>query len=96
MTEPGRTGSIASGPHGAGSVASGPTGTTSAGMGPVGTGPASAAESAHAHAAEPTAESAPDWSRIAAEQGYADQAHLSRQVRRWSGMTPSELAARTD
>lgn len=34
-----------------------------------------------------------DWSRIAAEQGYADQAHLSRQVRRWSGATPRELAA---
>jgi AraC-like DNA-binding protein len=34
-----------------------------------------------------------DWSRIAAEQGYADQAHLSRQLRRWSGATPRELAA---
>ncbi|GAB3659298.1 helix-turn-helix domain-containing protein [Glycomyces tarimensis] len=34
-----------------------------------------------------------DWSRVAAEQGYADQAHLSRQVRRWSGATPRELAA---
>ncbi|MFG3341927.1 helix-turn-helix domain-containing protein [Glycomyces sp. NPDC048151] len=33
----------------------------------------------------------PDWSRIAAEQGYADQAHLSRQVRRWSGRAPSTL-----
>lgn len=33
----------------------------------------------------------PDWSRIAAEQGYADQAHLSRQVRRWSGATPRSL-----
>ncbi|MFC3491829.1 helix-turn-helix domain-containing protein [Glycomyces rhizosphaerae] len=39
------------------------------------------------------AESGPDWSRIAAEQGYADQAHLSRQVRRWSGATPRDLAA---
>lgn len=34
-----------------------------------------------------------DWGRAAAEQGYTDQAHLSRQVRRWSGATPSELAA---
>jgi AraC-like DNA-binding protein len=34
-----------------------------------------------------------DWSRIAAEQGYADQAHLNRQIRRWSGATPRELAA---
>lgn len=38
---------------------------------------------------------APDWSRIAAEQGYADQAHLSRQVRRWSGTTPRALASQT-
>jgi AraC-like DNA-binding protein len=38
------------------------------------------------------ASDAPDWSRIAAEQGYADQAHLSRQVRRWSGATPRSLA----
>jgi AraC-like DNA-binding protein len=36
-----------------------------------------------------------DWSRIAAEQGYADRAHLSRQVRRWSGATPRGLAAQT-
>jgi AraC-like DNA-binding protein len=34
----------------------------------------------------------PDWTRIAAEQGYADQAHLSRQVRRWSGASPRGLA----
>jgi AraC-like DNA-binding protein len=33
----------------------------------------------------------PDWGRIAAEQGYADQAHLSRQVRRWSGVNPRGL-----
>lgn len=37
-----------------------------------------------------------DWSRIAAEQGYADQAHLSRQMRRWSGAPPRELAAQAD
>lgn len=36
-----------------------------------------------------------DWSRVAAEQGYADQAHLSRQIRRWSGATPCELAGQT-
>lgn len=37
--------------------------------------------------------SGPDWGRIAAEQGFADQAHLSRQVRRWSGATPRAFAA---
>jgi AraC-like DNA-binding protein len=46
-------------------------------------------------AAPKAALSAPDWSRIAAEQGYADQAHLSRQVRRWSGASPRALAAQT-
>ena len=37
-----------------------------------------------------------DWARIAAEQGYADQAHLSRQVRRWSGSAPRDLVAQND
>lgn len=32
-----------------------------------------------------------NWTRAAAEAGYADQAHLSRQVRRWSGEAPSAL-----
>ncbi|WP_051704063.1 AraC family transcriptional regulator [Glycomyces sp. NRRL B-16210] len=32
-----------------------------------------------------------NWTRVAAEAGYADQAHLSRQVRRWSGGPPSAL-----
>ncbi|HEX2144700.1 MAG TPA: AraC family transcriptional regulator [Glycomyces sp.] len=36
-----------------------------------------------------------DWSRIAAEQGYADQAHLSRQMRRWSGASPRTVTAQT-
>jgi AraC-like DNA-binding protein len=40
-----------------------------------------------------SADRTPDWSRIAAEQGYADQAHLSRQMRRWSGASPRALAA---
>ncbi|RRR98351.1 helix-turn-helix domain-containing protein [Glycomyces terrestris] len=35
------------------------------------------------------AEGRPAWARIAAETGYADQAHLSRQVRRWSGRPPT-------
>ncbi|MDA1362402.1 hypothetical protein O1R50_22450 [Glycomyces luteolus] len=49
-----------------------------------------------ASVASRTGSSAPDWNRIAAEQGYADQAHLSRQVRRWSGVSPRALAAQTD
>jgi AraC-like DNA-binding protein len=32
--------------------------------------------------------SAPRLSRLAAEAGYADQAHLTREVRRLSGLTP--------
>ncbi|WP_344491079.1 helix-turn-helix domain-containing protein, partial [Glycomyces endophyticus] len=31
----------------------------------------------------------PVWARVAAEAGYADQAHLSREVRRWSGRPPT-------
>ncbi|GAA2326113.1 helix-turn-helix transcriptional regulator [Glycomyces scopariae] len=37
-----------------------------------------------------TAAPAPgQWARTAAEAGYADQAHLSREVRRWSGRAPT-------
>ncbi|MBK6688271.1 MAG: AraC family transcriptional regulator [Deltaproteobacteria bacterium] len=31
------------------------------------------------------------WSQLAAELGFADQAHLSREVRRFSGLTPTAL-----
>src|SRR3954451_24752961 len=34
-----------------------------------------------------------DLARIAADLGYADQAHMSRDCRRLSGLTPTELAA---
>jgi AraC-like DNA-binding protein len=33
----------------------------------------------------------PDLARLAADAGYADQAHLSREVARLAGVTPSEL-----
>jgi AraC-like DNA-binding protein len=32
------------------------------------------------------------WARAAARFGYADQAHLTREVKRYSGLTPRELA----
>lgn len=33
----------------------------------------------------------PDWSRIAVEHGYCDQAHLIREVRALAGRSPAEL-----
>ena len=34
----------------------------------------------------------PGWAAAAARFGYADQAHLTREVKRYSGLTPCELA----
>ncbi|MGH8876980.1 MAG: DUF6597 domain-containing transcriptional factor [Stackebrandtia sp.] len=41
------------------------------------------------------ADGATVWARVAAEQGYADQAHLTRQVRRWSHLTPGRLSSQS-
>ncbi len=35
----------------------------------------------------------PDWARAAAECGFADQAHLGREVRELTGLTPTALRA---
>ncbi len=35
---------------------------------------------------------APDWAALALDLGYADQAHMAREVRRFTGLTPSGLA----
>jgi AraC-like DNA-binding protein len=35
--------------------------------------------------------SPPSWARLADELGYADQAHLARSVRRFTGLTPTAL-----
>jgi AraC-like DNA-binding protein len=32
------------------------------------------------------------WADLAAELGYADQAHLARETRRWSGLTPTAIS----
>jgi AraC-like DNA-binding protein len=36
----------------------------------------------------------PDWSRLAMETGYYDQAHLIRDFREFSGFTPSDYMGR--
>ncbi|WP_406114484.1 hypothetical protein [Kitasatospora purpeofusca] len=36
----------------------------------------------------------PGLAAVAAQAGYADQAHLTREVRRWSGVSPTVLLGR--
>ena len=43
-------------------------------------------------AAEATTPANPGWALLAARYGYADQAHLAREVRELTGLTPSSLA----
>jgi AraC-like DNA-binding protein len=41
------------------------------------------------------AEGSVPWAALALEQGYSDQAHMAREVKGLSGMTPRELASTT-
>jgi len=49
------------------------------------------AESTLLHAREALANKGLSWSEIAADNGFADQAHLSREIRRLTGLKPREL-----
>ena len=44
-------------------------------------------------AAEAMTQQRPGWAWLAAKYGYADQAHLARDFRELTGLTPSGLAA---
>ena len=33
---------------------------------------------------------------LATELGFADQAHMSREIKRWFGVSPGELRAKTE
>jgi AraC-like DNA-binding protein len=50
---------------------------------------------AHLRGVDATRAAVP-WARFAAELGFADQPHLAREVRHFSGMTPAVLARRLE
>ena len=43
-------------------------------------------------AAEATSPASPSWALLAVKYGYADQAHLAREFRALTGLTPSRFA----
>jgi AraC-like DNA-binding protein len=43
-------------------------------------------------AAEAMGTAAPSWASLAVKYGYADQAHLAREFRELTGLTPSRFA----
>lgn len=53
-------------------------------------------ESALAQIKECIAKGQLDWSRIASDNGFSDQAHFCREIRRISGMSPTELRRAVD
>ena len=53
-------------------------------------------ESALAQVKECIAKGQLDWSRIASDNGFSDQAHFCREIRRISGMSPTELRRAVD
>lgn len=59
----------------------------------IGLGPKAVSRIARFMAAQDKARKGDDWAGIAAECGYADQAHLAREFREFAGITPSAWLA---
>jgi AraC-like DNA-binding protein len=60
----------------------------------VGLGPKAVSRIVRFQAAQELARTGDDWAGVAAECGYADQAHLAREFRELAGATPSDWLAR--